>query len=287
MALTGIAQRSRFRELLPAAALLLGAAVAPAAGAVDIDVYPWIAPNASSGSPSWAAAQANAIQAMHTGSLTAGTPGTPSYFQVQYDISGADILVTSFNSWLGQVDPGTVFGPAFANEYGNRGHFALRVDGQGSQFSISQMSFVMVSTDPGNGLGYSWGAGGYNYGAGFQGVLKGTDGTLWTTDDTYVTSGPNTQLVDGLVGRGSGNAWWPCYDPACTVEERQGRMTQDAGWPGYAYTFTGTYTIGEATGSATFNITPVPEPETYAMMLAGLGLLGFMARRRKQNGAAA
>jgi hypothetical protein len=27
---------------------------------------------------------------------------------------------------------------------------------------------------------------------------------------------------------------------------------------------------------------PVPEPETYAMMLAGLGLVGFAARRRKQ-----
>jgi probable HAF family extracellular repeat protein len=26
---------------------------------------------------------------------------------------------------------------------------------------------------------------------------------------------------------------------------------------------------------------PIPEPETYAMMLAGLGLLGFIARRRK------
>lgn len=26
---------------------------------------------------------------------------------------------------------------------------------------------------------------------------------------------------------------------------------------------------------------PVPEPETYAMLLAGLGLMGFMARRRK------
>lgn len=28
-------------------------------------------------------------------------------------------------------------------------------------------------------------------------------------------------------------------------------------------------------------IFPVPEPETYAMMFAGLGLLGFMARRKK------
>ena len=33
------------------------------------------------------------------------------------------------------------------------------------------------------------------------------------------------------------------------------------------------------------SITPVPEPETYAMMLAGLGLLGVVARRRKQKSA--
>ncbi|WP_374049964.1 FxDxF family PEP-CTERM protein [Nitrosomonas sp. sh817] len=32
---------------------------------------------------------------------------------------------------------------------------------------------------------------------------------------------------------------------------------------------------------AGFEVTPVPEPETYAMLLAGLGLVGFMARRRK------
>ena len=29
------------------------------------------------------------------------------------------------------------------------------------------------------------------------------------------------------------------------------------------------------------NIIPVPEPETYAMLLAGLGLMGAVARRRK------
>ncbi|MBI5659031.1 MAG: NF038132 family protein [Nitrosomonadales bacterium] len=31
------------------------------------------------------------------------------------------------------------------------------------------------------------------------------------------------------------------------------------------------------------NYAPVPEPETYAMLLAGLGLLGFTARHRKQS----
>jgi hypothetical protein len=31
------------------------------------------------------------------------------------------------------------------------------------------------------------------------------------------------------------------------------------------------------------NFAPIPEPETYALMLAGLGIVGFAARRRKNK----
>ena len=34
---------------------------------------------------------------------------------------------------------------------------------------------------------------------------------------------------------------------------------------------------------ANFNVTPIPEPETYALILAGLGAIGFITRRRRNN----
>lgn len=40
---------------------------------------------------------------------------------------------------------------------------------------------------------------------------------------------------------------------------------------------------GVTDGQDMLYLTPVPEPETYAMLLAGLGLMGFVARRRKKS----
>ena len=51
------------------------------------------------------------------------------------------------------------------------------------------------------------------------------------------------------------------------------------------------YTCGAGTASCTnqsdynvVNVTAVPEPQTYALLLAGLGAVGFVARRRRANG---
>jgi hypothetical protein len=38
---------------------------------------------------------------------------------------------------------------------------------------------------------------------------------------------------------------------------------------------------GVMAGTALFALAPVPEPGTYALMLGGLGLVGWMARRRR------
>ena len=42
-------------------------------------------------------------------------------------------------------------------------------------------------------------------------------------------------------------------------------------------------TPGTSTGDLNLQVTPIPEPETYALMMAGLGAMGFVARRRKQG----
>ncbi len=46
---------------------------------------------------------------------------------------------------------------------------------------------------------------------------------------------------------------------------------------------TGFKTVLPVSAGSIFQVSPVPEPETYALMLTGLSLLGFVARRRKAN----
>jgi hypothetical protein len=55
----------------------------------------------------------------------------------------------------------------------------------------------------------------------------------------------------------------------------------------YGFTFTGDIKDiakgGSYGGTLTMNVSAVPEPETYAMLVVGLGLLAFTARRKASN----
>ncbi len=254
----------------------------PAQADIVVSVVPWLAPNAF-GSPSWSAAQSNAVTGMMNGGVATGSG--PSAFVPNSSVTASQVIVTGFPSWMGKVDPGTAFGPAYANELGNRMTFAVSVVGTGETFSISQLAFNATSSDPFNGLGFGFAAGGYNYGPGYVGVLYGIDGKLGGGDDTLITGGLNTQLVNAIFGRGSGNSY-AAYCPGCSLADQQAALDAAAAGSGAPFTFTGTYTLDRASGSGTFQVAAVPEPSTWALMLLGFAGLGVMAYRRRSPSAA-
>lgn len=49
----------------------------------------------------------------------------------------------------------------------------------------------------------------------------------------------------------------------------------------YTLTVMGTASAPSANYGVTLNVSAVPEPSSYAMVLAGLGLIGFMSKRRQ------
>lgn len=268
------------KKLLCAAIAATFSAAAPAA---TILVVPTLAPNAF-GSPSFATWEQNAIRALHAGVPMEGDSASPTFYKAQSDVTSAEAIVTGFPSWKGRADPGTVFGPQYANELGNRMTFGARIDGDGELITISQLMFMGESNDDDNLLGFAFFGGAYQYSASHQGVLRGADGVLWTGDDVFITSGPDTQRVDGILTRGSGNSF-AAYCDGCTIEQQQAAIDEVANWDGYPTQFTGTYYLLDDSGSASFNIETaavpvVPEPASWAMMLAGFGAVGAAMRRR-------
>jgi hypothetical protein len=106
---------------------------------------------------------------------------------------------------------------------------------------------------------------------------------FFTFYDSGIPSNPNFNTWSLLDG--SGNLLFSGFmeavgGPGGTDKPVQSFM-QDL-TPGLYSTVKLTFSNDTAMGFDNFSVTAaIPEPETYALMLAGLGVVGFMARRRK------
>jgi hypothetical protein len=236
-------------------------------GGITISVFPALAPNRW-GSPSWNAWASNAVTAILNGYSSYGDPSLPSYYQwAPSVVPVTNNIVTGFPSWMGQADPGDVFGPAFAQEAGNRLTFGMDIKGGTNLISIAQLSFTMTSTDTGNTLDWTYSPVPYSYSGlntgsanpVYLGIIYGSNG-----QKTYVTNGPATQLVNEIITCGSGNAW-DTYDTSGNIASEQSNIVACASQVGtQSFFFTGTYTIAgiSGTNSVTFNpvVTNAPQP---------------------------
>jgi hypothetical protein len=155
---------------------------------------------------------------------------------------------------LDLTDGSGFFGDTFAA--GNNGatfadHFTFSVTGTMPMNFDAIVSSISRTAD--TGLDFS--------GLSLYRVGGGT-GTGGTAGDTLISSG--TSLQSGSV-----DVW---------------TLSSDNLQAGDYYVMVGGNLVSDTSGSfgGAVMLAPVPEPETYGMMLAGLGVLGFLARRRKQ-----
>ncbi len=113
---------------------------------------------------------------------------------------------------------------------------------------------------------------GWNNDTTYEGFLSGyataTEFLLWNSSTTLIAPGQS------LSGFGFTASYAPVKGPFALGFDNWSYFIGDPAIPGSPSALNAGYT--EA-----FPVTNVPEPETYALMLAGLGLLGFAARRRK------
>ena len=88
-----------------------------------------------------------------------------------------------------------------------------------------------------------------------------------------VNIGPNGLYTFDTTGKSAGNMGWTTYSETFVAVSTATTLS-------FASNTSGAY--GPVLDNV--SVTAVPEPETFAMLLAGLGLMGVIARRRKASG---
>ncbi|MBK6958278.1 MAG: FxDxF family PEP-CTERM protein [Nitrosomonas sp.] len=127
-----------------------------------------------------------------------------------------------------------------------------------------------------------------NYiGTGFGGD-RGDNASGWDGTISFIFGAAQARVGLGVADSAFGPETFSIYDSSHTLLETLTVPTGANTYAGFDRLFADIRYLevkGDffAVDDLQFSTTPIPEPETYAMLLAGLGLLGFMARRRKES----
>lgn len=133
--------------------------------------------------------------------------------------------------------------------------------------------------------------------ASFSNTVNGSFSDIWTfnlgTESIVAASITNVAITFGSFSTGQinnfaatlngkplllGGSSQTTNGVTVATQVLAGSNTLPAGF--YQLKVSGTTVNGQASYGGNIVATPVPEPETYAMLLAGLGVVGFLARRR-------
>lgn len=259
---------------------------------------------------------------------SAGTPNTPSYFQIspvgytpsnyipleQVVVSDATGSIGNpnpgprfFNSWLGQADPGTVFGSAFANETGSRVHLPMLLVTTGGPITVNSIQRDSWSVEQNGGATPFSSSTLTTWSYGRVGVTSyGSDGVLGGGDDTYVTSGSmNASPVLAVIWTGTGwgmqmsqqydNTPWDAGLPDDQIFNNYAAQWAQASWSGgppapLVWDARADYTINyvdsqsqasSATLNGEFIYVSIPEPATLGLF--GMALLALRRMRLGKN----
>jgi hypothetical protein len=144
--------------------------------------------------------------------------------------------------------------------------------------SASDLRIVFNAQEPGNAADNSI-------------TLSDLQLTIFSPTGTVLFNSGSISPIDFAdTFTGTGNAGW-----VFALDETQAAAAQAAGFSGsFGDNRIGLFaSVNNATGGPeTFFVAsaggavtpPIPEPETYALMLAGLGVVGFMTSRRRRRG---